>query len=165
MLLLSTPKIAARYFLHINTSLSCMLILYQQNLFTLCLKRESTADKVQFEIFLGMEKQSKKTWQFNRQPYRISYLSPDDSSLERSYGESSIVTLSPENGLKFIRALADMGKYHMFVFQFYFKHVRQFLQNSAFTSITSAFDIFTPCHDNNCCHTGFVSVRILVPHR
>ena len=46
-----------------------------------------------------------------------------------------------------------MCKYHMFVFQFHFKHrIRQFLQNSASTSITSAFDIFyLLCHDNNCC--------------
>lgn len=44
--------------------------------------------------------------------------------LERSYGESSIVTLSPGRiRIKFMRSLpADMSKYNMFVFKFHFKH-------------------------------------------
>ena len=63
------------------------------------------------------------------------FISPDDSSLGKIIRRKfDRYFISRENTDKIHTELAtDMCKYHMFVFQFYFKHrVRQFLQNSAF---------------------------------
>ena len=98
---------------------------------------KSVSDNIHFEIFFP-KKSTKKDPAVLKPPGPLQnflFISPDDSPLERSYGEKfDRYFISRENTDEVHTELtADMGKYHMFVFQFYFKHrVRQFLQNSAF---------------------------------
>ena len=103
------------------------------------------------------KRHKKRPGSLNRQAlYRISYLSLQMIlPLERSYGESSIVTLSPGRiRMKFIRSLPLIWASTTCLFSSYTLNIAlgSFSRTVPSTSITSAFDIFyLLCHDNNCC--------------